>query len=54
MKFTAETEAARAWMGRRFHEIERRYALSNTVERAEAERFQKDAAADGLEVYGLD
>jgi hypothetical protein len=54
VKFTAETKVARAWMGQRFHEIEQRYAVGNTVERAEAERFQKDATAAGLEVYGLD
>lgn len=41
-------------MGQRFHEIERRYATNNPIERAEAERFQRDAAAENLEVYGLD
>ena len=40
--------------GPRFHETKRRYATDNPTERAEAERFQKDAASDGIDVYGLD
>lgn len=50
--FAAETEDGCAWMGRRYQETTRAYALDNPIARAEAERFKKDAAADGLETYG--
>jgi hypothetical protein len=51
--FTAETDHARDWMVREYHESTRRYAIRQPTERAEAERFKKAAGAEGLEVYGL-
>jgi len=51
--FTAETERGRAWMGRWYHETTRTYATDNPIERAEAERFRKQAAADQIDVYDL-
>ena len=51
--FTAETKRGRDWMGQRYHETTCGYAIANETERAEAERFKKEAAKDGIAVYGL-